>query len=57
MHKFSHELSSNFDQIGLSSFNFLSNHHQIASNQDRQRSSDEVDFGLDQTTHFGVTCP
>ena len=23
----------------------------------RHKSSDEFDFGLDQTTHFGVTCP
>ena len=25
-------------------------------NQDRHKSSDEFDFGPDQTTHFGVTC-
>ena len=30
---------------------------EVASNQDRHKSSDEFDFGLDQTTHFGVTCP
>ena len=29
----------------------------VADNQDRRNSSDEFDFGLDQTTHFGVTCP
>ena len=29
----------------------------VAGNQDRQKSSNEFDFGLDQTTHFGVTCP
>ena len=28
-----------------------------AGNQDRHKSSDEFDFGLDQTTQFGVTCP
>ena len=29
----------------------------FAGNQDRRKSSDEFDFGPDQTTHFGVTCP
>ena len=29
----------------------------VAGNQDRHKSSDEFDFGLDQTTHFEVTCP
>ena len=29
----------------------------VAGNQDRHNSLDEFDFGLDQTTHFGVTCP
>ena len=29
----------------------------VADNQDRHKSSDEFDFGSDQTTHFGVTCP
>ena len=28
-----------------------------AGNQDRHKSSDVFDFGPDQTTHFGVTCP
>ena len=28
----------------------------ISYNQDRHKSSDECDFGPDQTTHFGVTC-
>ena len=28
-----------------------------AGNQDRHKSSDESDFGPDQTTHFGVTWP
>ena len=29
----------------------------VAGNQDRHKSSDDFDFGPDQTTHFGVTCP
>ena len=29
----------------------------FAGNQDRHQSSDEFDFGSDQTTNFGVTCP
>ena len=29
----------------------------VAGNQDRHKSSVEFDFGLNQTTHFGVTCP
>ena len=29
----------------------------VAGNQDRHKSLDEFDFGPDQTTHFGVTCP
>ena len=29
----------------------------VAGNQDRHESSDEFDFGPDQTIHFGVTCP
>ena len=29
----------------------------IASNQDRHKSLDKFDFGPDQTTNFGVTCP
>ena len=29
----------------------------VAGNQDRHKSLNEFDFGLDQTTHFGVTCP
>ena len=28
----------------------------VAGNQDRHKSADGLDFGLDQTTHFGVTC-
>ena len=29
----------------------------VAGNQDRHKSSDEFDFGPDQSTHFGITCP
>ena len=29
----------------------------VVGNQDRHKSSDEFDFGPDQTIHFGVTCP
>ena len=28
----------------------------VAGNQDRYKSSNEFDFGPNQTTHFGVTC-
>ena len=28
----------------------------VAGNQDRHKSSNQFDFGLDQTAHFGVTC-
>ena len=29
----------------------------VAGNQDRHKSSDDFDFGPDQTTHLLVTCP
>ena len=29
----------------------------VASNQNRHKSLVELDFGQNQTTHFGVTCP
>ena len=29
----------------------------VAVNQDRRKSSVKFDFGRNQTTHFGVTCP
>ena len=29
----------------------------VAGNQDRHKSSFKFDFGPNQTTHFGVTCP
>ena len=30
---------------------------QVAGTQDKHKSPDEFDFGLDHTAHFGVTCP
>ena len=29
----------------------------VAGNQDRHKRSHEFDFGPDQTTHFGISCP
>ena len=29
----------------------------VAGNQDRHKSLDEIDFGPDHSTHFGITCP
>ena len=43
--------------LHASSFVFYRIIIKVACNQDRHISSDEFDFGLDQTTHFGVTCP
>ena len=40
-----------------SSFIFYQIIREVAGNQDRHKSSVEFDFGPDQTTHFGVTCP
>ena len=40
-----------------SSFIFYRIIIKVAGNQDRHKSLDEFDFGPDQTTHFGVTCP
>ena len=42
-----HASSLIFDQIII----------KVAGNQDRNKSSDEYDFGPNQTTPFGVTCP
>ena len=36
---------------------FSVNRFTSTGNQDKHKSSDEFDFGPDQTTHFGVTCP
>ena len=38
-----------------SSFSFYQIIIKVAGNQDRHKSSDEFDFGLDQTTNFGIT--
>ena len=43
--------------LHASSFIFYRIIIKVAGNQDRNKSSDEFDFGSDQTTHFGVTCP
>ena len=40
-----------------SSFNFYQIIIKVAGNQDRHKSLVEFDFGHNQTTHFGVTCP
>ena len=44
---FLHASSFIFDQIII----------KVAGNQDRHKSSVEFNFGPNQTTHFGVTCP
>ena len=41
-----HASSFIFDRIDI----------KVAGNQDRHKSSEEFDFGPDQTTNFGVTC-
>ena len=43
--------------LHASSFIFYPIIIKVAGNQERHRSSDEFDFGPDQTTNFGVTCP
>ena len=43
--------------LNASSFIFDRIIIKVAGNQDRHKSSDEFDFGWDQTTHFGITCP
>ena len=42
--------------LHASSFSFDRIIIKVAGNQDSHKSSDEFDFGPDQTTHFGVTC-
>ena len=42
-----HASSFIFDQIII----------KVAGNQDKHKSSVKIDFGPNQTTHFGVTCP
>ena len=43
----------------LSPFSYISFYPiiKVAGSQDRHKRSDEFDFGPDQTTHYGVTCP
>ena len=55
--KISHKLIMGKCCLHASSFIFDRIIIKIAGNQDRHKSSDEFDFGPDQTTHFGVTCP
>ena len=64
MHKISEEFGKNVHRLIMgicplhaSSFIFDRIIIKVAGNQDRHKSFDEFDFGPDQTTHFGVTCP
>ena len=43
--------------LHVSSFIFDRISIQCAGNQDRHKCSVEYEFGRNQTTHFGVTCP
>ena len=43
--------------LHASSFIFYQIIIKVVGNQDRHESSVEFDFGPNQTTHFGVTCP
>ena len=43
--------------LHASSFIFYRIIIKVAGNQERHKSSDEFDYGPNQTTHFGVTCP
>ena len=40
-----------------STFNFDRIFFKLAGNQDMHKIPDELDFGLDRTIHFRVTCP
>ena len=55
--KKSHRLIMGKCCLYASSFIFDRTVIKVVGNQDRYKSSDEFDFGPDQTTHFGVTCP
>ena len=58
MHKISDELLIMGKWcLYASSFNFNRIIIKVADNQDRHKSSVEFGFGLNQTTHSGVTCP
>ena len=55
--KISHRLIMGKCCLHVGSFIFDRIIIKVAGNQDRHKSLDEFDFGPDQTTHFGVTCP
>ena len=54
---FSHRLIMGIWCLHASSFIFERIIIKVAGNQDRHKSLVEFDFGPNQTTHFGVTCP
>ena len=55
--KNSHRLIMGKWCLHANSFIFYRIIFKVASYQDRHKSSVEFDFGPNQTTHFGVTCP
>ena len=55
--KNSHRLIMGKCCLQASSFIFDRIIIKVAGNQDRHKSSQEFDFGSDQTTHFGATRP
>ena len=55
--KISHRLIMGKCCLHATSFIFDRIIIKVAGKQDRYKSSDEFDFGPDQTIHFGVTCP
>ena len=55
--KISHRLIMGKRCLHASSFIFDRIIMKVVGNQDRHKCSDEFDFGPDQTTHIGVTCP
>ena len=52
-----HRLTMGKCCVHASSFIFYQVIIKVAGNQERHKSLDEFDFGLDQATNFGVTCP
>ena len=55
--KISHRLIMGKRCLHASSFIFDRIIVKDAGNQDKHKSSVKFDFGLNQTYHFGVTCP
>ena len=55
--KISHRLIMGKCCLHASSFIFDRIIIKVAGNPGRHKSLDEMDFGPEQTTHFGVTCP